>query len=75
MADAGCRELPSAVFFPNDSTGVAIARRVCAGCPVKDVCLEYALANRLAHGIWGGTSEQERVRNRRRRIAGGASLR
>jgi WhiB family redox-sensing transcriptional regulator len=41
---------------------VDAARRVCADCPVKTECLEYALANRIDHGVWGGTSERERRR-------------
>jgi WhiB family redox-sensing transcriptional regulator len=29
---------------------------------VKDQCLNYALDNRIDHGVWGGTSERERRR-------------
>jgi WhiB family redox-sensing transcriptional regulator len=29
---------------------------------MKAPCLEYALANRVDHGVWGGTSERERRR-------------
>jgi WhiB family redox-sensing transcriptional regulator len=42
-------------------------------CPVKVPCLEYALENRIDHGVWGGTSERERRRILRAR-AGGATL-
>lgn len=62
MADGKCREVPPSVFFPNDGVGVDAARRICADCPVKGVCLEYALANHIDHGVWGGTSERERRR-------------
>ena len=34
------------------------------------MCLEYALANRIDHGVWGGTSERERRRILRRRRSG-----
>ena len=34
---------------------------------MKDQCLEYALRNRIDHGVWGGTSERERRRILRRR--------
>jgi WhiB family redox-sensing transcriptional regulator len=47
--------------------GVEIARRICADCPVKEPCLEYALHNRIEHGVWGGASERERRRIARRR--------
>ena len=30
-------------------------------------CLEYALLNRIEHGVWGGASERERRRILRRR--------
>jgi WhiB family redox-sensing transcriptional regulator len=37
------------------------------GCTVRLECLEYALANRIEHGVWGGASERERRRILRRR--------
>ena len=43
------------------------ARKVCADCPVKEPCLEYALTHRIDHGVWGGASERERRRILRRR--------
>ena len=62
MADGKCRELPPETFFPTDGVGVEIARRVCATCPVKEPCLEYALLHRIEHGVWGGHSERSRRR-------------
>ena len=65
-----CREIPPATFFPSDGVGVEIARRICATCPVREQCLEYALAQRIDHGVWGGCSERERRRIlKRRRVA------
>jgi len=75
MADARCRELSPELFFPTNSTGVAAARRVCAACDVATACLEFALAEHLEHGIWGGTSERERRRILRTRRAQGTSWR
>ena len=70
MADGLCRDKPPAVFFPSDGVGVDRARKICASCPVRELCLEYALDNRIDHGVWGGTSERERRRIlKRRRIA------
>jgi WhiB family redox-sensing transcriptional regulator len=34
---------------------------------VKEQCLEYALVNRIDHGVWGGASERERRRILKRR--------
>jgi WhiB family redox-sensing transcriptional regulator len=64
MAEAACRELPTAVFFPEDQAGVAVACLVCGACTVRDLCLEYALTNRIAQGVWGGASESERRKMR-----------
>lgn len=70
MAKGKCREVAPNVFFPSDGLGVQVAQRICADCPVADLCLEYALENRIDHGIWGGCSERERRRILRRRRVG-----
>jgi WhiB family transcriptional regulator, redox-sensing transcriptional regulator len=67
MFHARCRGISPAEFFPSDGTGVETAQRVCASCPVRSECLEYALFNRIEHGVWGGASERERRRILRRR--------
>ena len=64
-----CADMDPNVFFPNDGAGVIAAQKVCALCPVADACREYALANNITHGVWGGTSERQRrriLRDRRR---------
>jgi WhiB family transcriptional regulator, redox-sensing transcriptional regulator len=67
MLDARCRGRTPQDFFPSDGVGVEQARRICADCPVKEPCLEYALTYRIDHGVWGGASERERRRILRRR--------
>lgn len=67
MYDGRCRDHAPEVFFPSDGVGVTTAQQICAGCPVREPCLEYALANRIDHGVWGGTSERERRRIQKRR--------
>ncbi len=62
MTKGRCNDHPPSLFFPSDGVGVDIARKICAECPVKDPCREYALAHRIDHGVWGGTSERERRR-------------
>ncbi len=70
MAKGRCADEPPALFFPGDGAGVEVARRICASCPVQQECLEYALRNRIDHGVWGGCSERERRRIlKRRRLA------
>ena len=70
MTTGNCRDESPSRFFPSDGVGVEVARRICATCPVKSPCLEYALAHRIDHGVWGGCSERERRRiPKRRRLA------
>jgi WhiB family redox-sensing transcriptional regulator len=72
MELARCRNVDPEVFFPNDGVGVQAAQRYCAECPVRALCLEYALENHIQHGVWGGVSERGRRRiahNRRRATA------
>ncbi len=49
MAEGNCRTEAPSLFFPSDGVGVEVARRICANCPVKLPCLEYALANSIDH--------------------------
>jgi hypothetical protein len=37
-----------------------IPPQVCAACPVRQPCLDYAITNRISDGIWGGLTERER---------------
>ena len=59
------------LFFPISQSGpasaqMARAKAICARCMVQDDCLRYALAADPVHGVWGGMSEEERRRLRRR---------
>jgi len=70
MARGRCRAVDPATFFPSDGAGVEIAQRVCADCTVRAACLEYALANGIGYGMWGGASQRERTRILRQRRTG-----
>jgi hypothetical protein len=48
------------VFFPERGESAEPARQVCAACPVRQPCLDYAISNRIVYGIWGGLTERER---------------
>lgn len=67
MADGNCRLHPPATFFPSDGVGVDKARKICRDCPVVSRCLDYAIEERIDHGVWGGCSERERRRILKRR--------
>ena len=57
---AACRGAGLDLFFPERGESAEPARRVCAACPVRQPCLDYAITNRITHGIWGGLTERER---------------
>ena len=57
---AACRGAGLDLFFPERGESAEPARRVCAACPVRQPCLDYAISNRITHGIWGGLTERER---------------
>lgn len=61
FADANCLGLDPAVFITERGESLEPARRVCAGCVVRDECLDYALTRSpRVVGVWGGTTERER---------------
>jgi WhiB family redox-sensing transcriptional regulator len=62
---AACRHADPELFFPPSASGpglnqVTQAKAICAGCPVRQQCLTFALDTRQDHGVWGGMSEEER---------------
>lgn len=64
-----CRGADPEIFFPLDSDDAAEAKEICARCPVREACSEYAIANHERIGVWGGLTERERrrlVRQRRK---------
>ncbi len=60
--DAACASHPTEVFFVDvgKSANIPIAKAICRDCPVTWDCLEYALRQNEAFGIWGGTTPSER---------------
>lgn len=66
---AACRGIDVEIFFPetDDDVEVEAAKAVCERCPVRQACLEHALAHREREGVWGGATERERRRILRQR--------
>jgi WhiB family transcriptional regulator, redox-sensing transcriptional regulator len=68
QAKAACRGPQTSLFFPpshferkdDKELRESRAKAICATCPVKRSCLEYALRIKEPHGIWGGLNEAER---------------
>jgi WhiB family redox-sensing transcriptional regulator len=65
--DAACRDVGTDVFFPVSESQAGEAKAICATCPVRDECLEFALETRPGDGVWGGLTPTERHRVIRRR--------
>lgn len=71
MAKANCKGLDLRDFYPEkgQSHNIDEVKKVCFNCEVQAECLEYAIDDH--HGIWGGTTENDRrnLRRRRQRVA------
>jgi WhiB family transcriptional regulator, redox-sensing transcriptional regulator len=63
-----CAQTDPEAFFPEKGGSTREAKKICGGCEVRAECLEYALAHDERFGIWGGMSERERRRLRRRAV-------
>ncbi|HVL28397.1 MAG TPA: WhiB family transcriptional regulator [Acidimicrobiales bacterium] len=67
-----CRGLSPEIFYPPVEEEADQARAICGQCAVREACLEFALSNREAEGIWGGVTSRERrrmIRQRRKTAA------
>src|SRR5690349_1473865 len=61
-----CSQTNPEAFFPEKGGSTREAKRICSRCEVKSECLEYALSHDERFGIWGGLSERERRKLKRR---------
>ena len=68
LEDALCAQTDPEAFFPEKGGSTREAKRVCQSCDVRAECLEYALAHDERFGIWGGLSERERRRFKKRAV-------
>jgi WhiB family redox-sensing transcriptional regulator len=63
-----CAQTDPEAFFPEKGGSTREAKRICSTCEVRSECLEYALEHDERFGIWGGLSERERRRVKRRAV-------
>lgn len=66
QTDSLCAQTDPEAFFPEKGGSTRDAKKICTSCEVRNQCLEYALANDERFGIWGGLSERERRKLRKR---------
>lgn len=69
QADSLCAQTDPEAFFPEKGGSTREAKKICVSCEVRTQCLQYALENDERFGIWGGLSERERRKLRRRESA------
>ena len=68
QADSLCAQTDPEAFFPEKGGSTRDAKKICQSCDVRSQCLEYALENDERFGIWGGLSERERRKLKKRAI-------
>jgi len=66
QTDSLCAQTDPEAFFPEKGGSTRDAKKICTSCEVRNQCLEYALKNDERFGIWGGLSERERRKLRKR---------
>ena len=66
QTDSLCAQTDPEAFFPEKGGSTRDAKKICSSCEVRTQCLEYALENDERFGIWGGLSERERRKLRKR---------
>ena len=65
---AACRGYDPDLFFAEHATGsYNEARAICQACPVRQECLDWAVATCTKYGLWGGLAPHQRAHLRRRR--------
>ncbi len=63
-----CAQTDPEAFFPEKGGSTREAKKVCLTCDVRQDCLEYALENDERFGIWGGLSERERRKLKKKAV-------
>ncbi len=66
QTDSLCAQTDPEAFFPEKGGSTRDAKKICTSCEVRAQCLDYALQNDERFGIWGGLSERERRKLRKR---------
>lgn len=57
---ARCLETNPEDFFTTEAVVVERIKRLCQGCPVRQICLAESIRGLETHGVWGGQDEVER---------------
>ena len=63
-----CAQTDPEAFFPEKGGSTREAKKVCLTCDVRNECLESALMKDERFGIWGGLSERERRKLKKKAV-------
>lgn len=72
-AGAACEGIDTEVFYHPDDYKLRkaerlarenVAKRICANCPIKSKCLNWAITH-AEQGVWGGLTEGERIQRQK----------
>jgi WhiB family redox-sensing transcriptional regulator len=66
-----CPEVDPEIFFPEKGDSSKAAKKVCAACDIRTMCLDWSIETRQEFGVWGGLSQSERYAITGRRISYG----
>jgi WhiB family redox-sensing transcriptional regulator len=66
-AKGACHGMDPNIFFPEKEKDSGEAIAICRPCPVRPICLEYAIEHRVKDGVWGGMTDKERQKLARQR--------
>src|SRR5690606_41634361 len=60
LEGAACAGRHDVDWYPNNIAAAEPAKRICATCPVRQQCLDYALETKQKVAVWCGLTERER---------------
>lgn len=67
--EAACQGIDTEIFYPESNDleleQWQVIRRICSTCPIREMCLEWALCHER-EGIWAGTRPHDRRKLRHR---------
>lgn len=68
LQEAECRGSDPELFFPQrpDAPTILLALQLCCTCRVRTKCYDVAVNNPNIQGIWGGTTQKQRLQLTRR---------
>ena len=59
LSSGACAGLDTEIFFSDSVSRTARAKKICSQCPVRDLCLDWAVQN-AEFGVFGGLTAKER---------------